>query len=60
MKEKYEKPALEIMRVELNECIASSGPRVKQGQSVHQIFEGAAGERKWGGVTKLGPDGKPI
>lgn len=49
MKKKYEKPSIETMRVNLNECIASS-ISTNQGQSVHQILEGSEGDRIWGGV----------
>lgn len=51
MKQAYEKPALETLRVDLNECIAASATiNVSQGQSVHQILEGAEGNRSWDGV----------
>lgn len=49
MKKKYEKPSIETMRVNLNECIASS-ITIQQGQSVHQILEGNEGDRIWGNV----------
>lgn len=52
MKEKYERPSIEAMRVDLNECIASS-INVKQGQSVHQVMEGKESDRIWGDVIHL-------
>ncbi len=59
MKKIYKKPAIEVMQVELSDCIASS-PSVKQGQTVHQILEGSGEGRIWGDATYLGSDGKPI
>lgn len=53
MKEKYEKPVVEVVQVEFNECIAgssTSGPSVKQGQSVHMTLNGDKGTREWGSV----------
>lgn len=53
MKEKYEKPVVEVVQVEFNECIAGSftpGPSVKQGQSVHETLNGGKGIRQWGSV----------
>lgn len=52
MKKKYEKPVIETMRVNLNECIASS-ISTKQGQSVHQILEGTEGARIWGNTYSI-------
>ena len=52
MKEKYVKPCIEAMRVDLNECIASS-INVRQGQSVHQVLEGNGGKKTWGDAFKL-------
>lgn len=60
MKEKYEKPFIEAMRVDLNECIASS-ITVKQGQSLHEILEGSEGNRIWGDdVISLDGEGNRI
>ena len=53
MKEKYEKPVVEVVQVEFNECIAGSStswPSVKQGQSVHMTLNGDKGTREWGSV----------
>lgn len=59
MKEKYEKPVIETMRIDLNECIASS-INVRQGQSVHQVLEGSGGDRIWGDVINLDENGHRI
>lgn len=51
MKEKYEKPVIETMRVDLNECIASSGPdgvNVNQGQTNHSIMNPSPADIEWG------------
>lgn len=53
MKEKYEKPVVEVVQVEFNECIAGSstpGPNVKQGTSVHETLNGNQGTRTWGKI----------
>ena len=53
MKEKDEKPVVEVVQVEFNECIAGSstpGPNVKQGTSVHETLNGNRGDRTWGKI----------
>lgn len=54
MKEKYEKPVVEVVQVEFNECIAGStpppGPTVRRGSSEHLNLGGASCSRTWGEI----------
>lgn len=60
MKEKYEKPVIKSIQVDLNECIASS-IELNQGNEEHIIFNEDKGTREWGNeVFELDNEGNRI